>query len=324
MVTKLTFKGEKRGKPRPDDERKRRKKDTKTENQETRVTLTSVNGLPTNIYDIPRDYLEYGWTLATSHKDLDGPIMICFDRSGHVGCLEFDKKDGLIAAEEKKVDIAEDALNFIDFEPKSPLYKLEPQEVTQVLSLVNIDNFLKLTQQAGDVPDNILKYALKNNEGKYLSYDVDTNTLTQTDVLTENAIFNLRANNDGLGFFISVGNVDSKNKLIVTQDLKFRIIQDTDDLLDDLNLYHIRIQTKHSDTGRKILASLDLKNGNRDQLFDDPKQNELLNRAAKELANNGMKITNSLLSQIKRAVEEGNLNEFLITVKEKIKSDRRA
>ncbi|KAG7879712.1 hypothetical protein KL938_003765 [Ogataea parapolymorpha] len=324
MVTKLTFKGEKRGKPRPDDERKRRKKDTKTENQETRVTLTSVNGLPTNIYDIPRDYLEYGWTLATSHKDLDGPIMICFDRSGHVGCLEFDKKDGFIAAEEKKVDITEDAINFIDFEPKSPLYKLEPQEVTQVLSVVNIDNFLKLTQQAGDVPDNIPKYALKNNEGKYLSYDVDTNTLTQTDVLTENAIFNLRANNDGLGFFISVGNVDSKNKLIVTQDLKFRIIQDTDDLLDDLNLYHIRIQTKHSDTGRKILASLDLKNGNRDQLFDDPKQNELLNRAAKELANNGMKITNSLLSQIKRAVEEGNLNEFLITVKEKIKSDRRA
>ncbi|KAG7883341.1 hypothetical protein KL937_000514 [Ogataea polymorpha] len=324
MVTKLTFKGEKRGKGRSDDERKRRKKESKTESQKTLVTLTSVNGLPTNIYDIPRDYLEYGWTLATSHKDLDSPIVICFDRSGNIGCLEFENKCGLIAADQKKVDIAEDAINFIDFEPDSLLFKLEPQEVTQVLSVVNIDNFLKLTQQAGDIPDNILRYALKNNEGKYLSYDVDTNTLTQTDVLTENAIFNLRANTDGLGFFISVGNLNSKNKLIVTQDLKFRIIQDTDDLLDDLNLYHIRVQTKHSDTGRKIIASLDLKNGNRDQFFDDPKQNQLLNRAAKELANNGMKITSTLLSQIKRAVEEGNLNEFLVTVKEKIKSDRRA
>ncbi|KAG7864006.1 hypothetical protein KL919_000034 [Ogataea angusta] len=324
MVTKLTFKGEKRRKPRQDDERKRRKKDTKTDCQEAPVTLTSVNGVPTNIYDVPRDYLEYGWTLATSHKDLNGPIMICFDRSDHFGCLQFDEKFGLIAAEEKKVDIAEDAINFVDFEPKSPLFKLEPREVTQVLSVVNIENFLRLTQQTQTVSDDTLKLALKNSEGKYLSYDDDANTLVQTDVLTENAIFNLRANTDNLGFFISVGKMDSKNKLIVTKDLKFRIIQDTDDLLDDMNIYHIRVQTRNSDTGRKIIASLDLKNESRDQFFNDPKHNELLNRAVKELAKNGMKITNSLLSQIKRAVEEGNLNEFLITVKEKIKSDRRA
>ncbi|KAG7701573.1 hypothetical protein KL929_001091 [Ogataea haglerorum] len=324
MVTKLSFKGEKRRKPKADAERKRHKKDTGAESQETPVTLASINGIPTNIYDIPRDYLEYGWTLAKSHKDLNGSIMICFERSGHHGSLEFDEKCGLTAADEKKVDIAEDAINFIDFDPKSPLYKLEPQEVTQVFSVVSIENVLKLTQESEHVSDDILRYALKNSDGKYLSYDVETNTLLHTDVLTENAIFNFRTNRDGPGFFISVGKLDSKNKLIVTQDLKFRIIQDTDDLLDDLNIYHIRVQTKNSDTGRKIIASLDLKNENRDQLFGDPKHKDLVNRATKELAKNGMKISNSLLSQINRAAEEGNLNEFLITVKEKIKTDRRA
>ncbi|KAH3682044.1 hypothetical protein WICPIJ_006990, partial [Wickerhamomyces pijperi] len=110
----------------------------------------------------------------------------------------------------------------------------------------------------------------------------------------------------GTQFLISVGPLEAKNKLIITDELKFRIIQDSDDLLDDLNAFHIRIQTKNSTMGLSILSSAD---GTISQATDsvvDFRQTQV-NRAVKELMKAGIKVNNSLLAKIKHAVDEGYL-----------------
>ncbi|KAH3666301.1 hypothetical protein OGAPHI_004490 [Ogataea philodendri] len=325
MVTKLTFKGEKRAKSRPDGDKKRHKKRESTPVEADSVKMVHANGVLTEISDIPKDFLEYGWTVASTGKDLNGPMILCFDRKGQYGMFSFNQESGMIVSADDEIDVAEEAINFVDFVPQTPLFKFEPTQVTQVFVAVDIRNFIKLTQKEQEQPETITRLALKNNEGKYLSLDAETNSLVQTDVLTENAIFNFNAHGSekGTQFLISVGPLEAKNKLIITDELKFRIIQDSDDLLDDLNAFHIRIQTKNSTMGLSILSSAD---GTISQATDsvvDFRQTQV-NRAVKELMKAGIKVNNSLLAKIKHAVDEGYLNEFLITVKEKVKTDRRA
>ncbi|GME83979.1 unnamed protein product [Ambrosiozyma monospora] len=205
---------------------------------------------------------------------------------------------------------------------------------SQVFTVVNVEKLIKTGDKSellsvdGHKPkENPLKQvALKNSDGRYLSFDKSINSLTTSQVLTTNEIFNFIASSDQpYKFRITIGlDAQSKNKLAVTEDLKVRVILDEEDLIDDLNVFTVKIQTRNSKMAKRLSFMLEELNKNNGLAYYDSEKNIKLNTSVKELIRLGIKVDNKLLGKLKRAMDKGRLNEYLVELKEKKLSDRRA
>ncbi|ODV85673.1 hypothetical protein CANARDRAFT_27775 [[Candida] arabinofermentans NRRL YB-2248] len=350
MVSKLTFKGDskkkkKRSHPKDeDDEKRKRKQQSSTESVQNNrdldgANLFYINNNLINIEEVDRNLLESGWTTASSPTDITGPILILCERAGKIGCLSCFNDDKFVISKEDSLSITnpDEVLNFtipdenLKVDTEAKIQRLEPTLTIQVLTVVNIDYYINLNaniESKIQTNKQLKRIALKTPDGKYVSFNPDSNELTTSDVLTENEIFNLKINTTAkencLTFEISIGRSDSKHKLIVTNNFDIKIIEDEDDLLDDLNQFVIRLQTKNSTTGKRALLYLDELEKNRGLAYDNSRDNELLDSSVKDLIKNGIKVNNSLLNKLKQSIERGDLNEYLIVLKEKTKTDRRA
>lgn len=153
--------------------------------------------------------------------------------------------------------------------------------------------------------------------------DPNTHGLTISSVLTLNEMFSLKFKEDST-VSIRVGNEEDNNKLIVTNDLKIRVIKDDENLLDDLNSFILRIQGKDSNMTKEIIKLIrDSQEFSEIDADDNIGDMKIVRDKVLELSKLGIKITDRILRKLKRAVREGRVNQFMIDVREKKISDRR-
>ncbi|GME88276.1 hypothetical protein B5S28_g2117 [[Candida] boidinii] len=374
MVSKLSFKGDKKNKKKKskkhridedeaehehDEGNKRVHADNsanKSGNGESQVMIR-VNNESVPFNSIDKEEFETGWTVCTDVSELtNGPIVICFEREDEIskdggkylGILNYDTKDresSLQTSGKNKFDILKDSLtinkNEYDIiDCHNDLIKIEPNSKDQLFLPISIDKLISDNLSDGDniTDKSIKRVIIKNDQGYYLSYDRDSGDSClkfDSKVVTVNQIFNFRINyrkrnddgdesefngKEGYYFNISVGDIKNKDKLIIIGN-KIKVIKDQDDLLNDLNEYLIKIKTINCNSYNKFKRELKEINDNKDMIFDNSKDNELLNDKIKELINDGYKINNKILKDLKNSIKIGNLNEFLVEFKAKNKSD---
>ncbi|OWB81807.1 hypothetical protein B5S33_g426 [[Candida] boidinii] len=370
MVSKLSFKGDKKGNkksrkhrrddkgPEDDTGNKRLHSESsmnKVYNGESQVMIR-VNNESVPLNSINQEEFETGWTVCTDVSELtNGPIVICFEREGdsstdgnkYIGILNYDTKDresSLQISGKDRFDIIKDSLtiNNNDYDIidcHSELTKIEPNSKDQLFLPISIDKLISDNSSGShnNVTDKSMKRVIiKNDQGYYLSYDKDSvgvNSCLKFDskVVTSNQIFNFQikyknsngersGGKEGYYFYISVGDIKNKDKLIITGD-SIKVIRDQDDLLNDLNEYLVKIKTINCNSYNKLKKELKEVKDNKDMIFDNSKDNELLNDKIRELINDGYKINNKILKNLKNSIKIGNLNEFLVEFKAKNKSD---
>ncbi|GMG40128.1 unnamed protein product [Ambrosiozyma monospora] len=357
MVSKLSFKGDKKSKKKRSrhssgvssshthhESKKQKTNSTETgviiEGAEDEANLIMVNNKLVSIEEFTKDQLQEGWTTAVSFNDLNGPLLLTLEREGKIGCLACLNNEKLVVSGIDALELVKpsEVLNFnvndISFNLEDKLTRVEPTMTSQVFTVVNVENLIKtgdkneLLSLDGQKPKEnpVKQVALKNSDGWYLSFDKSINSLTTSQVLTTNEIFNFIASPDQpYKFQITIGlDAESKNKLAVTEDLKVRVILDEENLIDDLNIFTVKVQTRNSKMAKRLSFMLEELNKNDGLAYHDSEKNIKLNTSVKELIRLGIKVDNKLLDKLKRAMDKGRLNEYLVELKEKKLSDRRA
>lgn len=342
MVSKLRFKGSKKRRHHSTNhhgEKKQRVGGNKAE-----IKFHINNKLQSADQIDPKIFTKCNWTSATTITDLkEGmPIVMGVARKGIVDnnkigviSVAHDKLNITIAKEsDLKITAKGDSINFLpQMNLESPIYRVEPENIAQIFTVVRVDSILS-TKHKVDIPDAEKTYvyiALKSPKTKkFLSHNSEKHTLCMSSTLTAQEIFKfILKPTDTSNFQISMetdGSEDGKSnesyKLIVTDKLKPRLICDPDDLLDDLNQFNIRVQIANCSYAESLIDEINkLQTTQPDQ---EDAVDESIRLALRELQKSGIKITDKIYYQLKEADKEGKLHEFLLDLKEKYLTDRRA
>ncbi|QPG74692.1 hypothetical protein FOA43_002025 [Brettanomyces nanus] len=314
MVSKLSFKGETKRKKHGHKKRKIPLLDSER---------FSVNNELVTLGEIDRNRLKRcNWTTAANYDDIkDGePVLIAMERKDNLGVINVTDGDKVTISKESSLQVKSvgECINFTNgasIDLANKVQRVEPTLPNQVLIAVDVENLVT----NGDKNEHKVKYiALKDGRSSsYLSHDPETHLLTLSKVLTDNEIFKLEHVPSARSNFSICIKANNDYKLIVTDQLVLRVIEDPENLLDDLNNFNIRVQLVNSEPARKIIDLLNGENHNKDEDTE-----ERVSSAVKELIKAGIKVTNQVLRETKRAARENWLNEYIVELKEKTVTDR--
>lgn len=349
MVSKLRFKnskGHRHHSSKHHNEKKRKLNGTVADLRRETVKFHINNKIQTADQINPEIFKKCNWTTATSITDLkEGtPLIIGAARNrkdvddtiGVISVTDDEVSIKMAGQSELKMIAKKDAINFLqNMDLDSSIYMVEPENVTQVFTVVRVDTLLS-NRNAVEIPDSEKTYthiALKNPKTKkYLSCSPDKHTLCLSPVLTAQEIFRFTLKQTATSNFEISTEVKAEdnerthkiNKLIVTDDLKIRVIDDPDDLLDDLNQFNVRVQIANSNYAKTLIDEVfkqqaDPGKGHQEEAID-----ENISLALKDIQKIGLKLTDHIYHQIKEADRDGRLNEFLLDLKEMHLTDRRA
>ncbi|ANZ73599.1 BA75_00998T0 [Komagataella pastoris] len=350
MISKLKFKGEsnsrKKSKKNAGSKAKskykvRRSAPTELSKQEPRATTLGattfrINNTLKKFRDIDKDDLEAGWSVAATCEDISGPTILLVNGVGlprALACV-----DQLITTDDQLelIDVDE-TVNFnegnnLEFAAEKEIFRLEPTLTTQVFVSTPLDRLLlsESDQRDPNYGKTFVRIALKSSEDKYLRYDRDTDQLIGDSVtITHDTILTLRRLPDqGYGVWsITLGSDPSLKLVYLAESDKVRVIEDDENVLDDETTGIVmRVQTKNTKLGRQIMEYYDfasqeniadLNNANLQKYQDD----KLISEKLLELQKLKIKINEDLISKVQQAVQNGEINEFMVKLKEQRKSD---
>ncbi|AOA60670.1 Hypothetical protein PP7435_CHR1-0846 [Komagataella phaffii CBS 7435] len=350
MISKLKFKGDsdsrKKNKKNADSKAKskskvRRSLSTELSRQEPQAASLGastfrINNSLRKFKDIDKDDLEAGWSVAATCEDISGPTILLVngvDSPRALACVNesmtTDDRLDLIDVDET-VNFNES--NNSEFAAEKEMFRLEPTQTSQVFVSTPLDKLLlnESDQKDPDYGKTFLRMAMKSNEDKYLRYDRDTDQLIGDSVtITHDTILTLRRLPDqGYGVWsITVGSDPSLKLVYLAESDKVRVIKDEENILDlETTSIVMRVQTKNTKLGRQIMEYHDF--ATQENIVDlndldlqKYKDDRLISEKLLELQRLKIKVDEDLISRVQQAVQNSEINEFMVKLKEQRTSD---
>jgi hypothetical protein len=345
MVSKLSFKGHK----------KKKSKKKSSINEHEKRTQSSVdektfyiNGKITKQSEINIEKLTYGWTLLYK-RDLTGathsiinpesgqlPVIITFIDPDRELCLSQVKtadsdstvKKLLKFTSDFELSKTDDTVNYSEFEisNENNVGRIEPKNVDQVFILSDASSLFQSANKFIESGQKKTVYSIKTTEGEYLVFDPTTNELKLSLTFTEYGLFNLvyELENNIPQFRILIGNPKNEeaNTLIISSSGVPKVIPDTEDLLQPISRFILKLRREDAFYTKEILRSF---KRNTDALKSDSSTNinGLVKKTILDLSKLGFRITDKTIKEITDAYINGYLNQWIVDFKEKNVSDRR-
>ncbi|CCH46308.1 hypothetical protein BN7_5900 [Wickerhamomyces ciferrii] len=310
MVSKLSFKGDK----------------PKTKKKTVKRTTRPISTKP----DIDVPLIENSWTSATTFTDLNGPLIITtYERSNddyeHLTqqplVLTPDILGDIRPSKEVRIVDQTETINFEtdDIDPlvyHANIHKTEPGDVQQVFLATSV----AFATLGGDVNPNRTKLALKTPSDKYLSLNDQGDVDCKNEAIGPYQILEFEKHvisKEGVWFKIWNGN--KRLSLLKNEDkfqLKFKSNDQDDQIISDL--FVIRVQTKNSTTGKRLLREHE-----ESKTLGSDSISLSIRNAINSLQKSGIEVNQSTIQRLKNAALKGKLNEQLILERSKSKSDTR-
>ncbi len=342
MVSKLSFKGEKKNKRKTHSSKHGNKsKKQKSENDSSVGTEVTFDG----------------WTTATNKSDIEGPLLLTFltsprniDKSNTRVKLEdeddiSDMNNKLLLNESSVASIAIDPTGkahilkskHIDFIPSDhstnfppagqdstiynlPMHCTEPTSVQQVFVVIPLTSILASTKQSIISNENKkssekdIQIALLTTFGKYLSYSKSIGKFDGTaEAIGPKEMFTLIPDNENENELGTTWKIESTGEFFKIEDpgesTQLNAITTPDK--SEGTPFIIRIQTKHkSEAKRLILLQQEVDSNNKETLT----KAELEKQAKIPLTDKQVRI-------LQKAHKEGDFHEKLLNIKLQTKTD---
>lgn len=336
MVSKLVFKGDKtKNKPKKRNSNRGTEKATKTER------FFPINGRLKKMNEIDLNSITTGWTILfpidltyAKKSIIDSnsgklPIIITFENEEKKRILEERKttENGAIKTFLKFTDDFETSdpnaiINYTDAVSSLPITNIEPKSVNQVFILSDVTSLFGSSKKFIESNSSRASlYSIQTTTGKYLMHNLSTNELELSVTLTENSVFTLNHYLlDGIPKYrLCIGENTTQTMVIAGSDIP-KVINNEEDVLDSISRFTIKLKCEDAYTTKQILqASYDESRPQESSGFISGN----VKKTVLDLAKNGFKLNDKIISEISNAYKSGNLNEWVVEFKEKNVHDRR-
>ncbi|CDK27646.1 unnamed protein product [Kuraishia capsulata CBS 1993] len=310
MVSKLSFKNDKK---RKRESHKSSHKKRKPEQTEGPQHFVHINNSYVDLKELDPELLETGWTTSVNSVDIKGPIILCSDK----GVLAVKDSELVVMSSLEPVGV-EHSINFTsdDLVIEGEIYRGEPNSASQVFVPVPVKHLLSATSGFKQLlqqeeKSTEMTCGLKTYENKYVSYLPDSGTLTcDSEALTAEGIFTFRPvrADDGPRWEVFVG----------SNSAAIGVFGDSVKISKSPEQFVVRMQVLNHTMSAGLREHLAASK------TDHRPTNELqLEQKVKELIHDGVKVTNATLKQLKNAIAAGNVNEVMVEIKQKRLSDAR-
>lgn len=181
-------------------------------------------------------------------------------------------------------------------------HSAEPQNVQQVFVLVPLS-----TLSGNSTPESKFKYAFKSSEGKYLTVDSSGTISCRASAMGQAQTFTLEKQKDSSTWKVRT-HMDTSVVISKSSKSQSGYEVGTGASADGIAEFVVRVQPRHRIEEKKPVA-------------EGEKYEKISTKVLDEMA--GRRLTNDEVKMLKRAHREGKLNEALLDLRQKGRSDSR-